>query len=151
MRPLLLALVLLLPSAALADDELISVQSAHSAPVTVQRLQEAIVAIGWTILGTIDHAAHAAEFGVKIQARTTIAFAWMQPWTRLLIESPTVAIEVPDRVLVWEDSEGVWVTRDTPRFYRRQILGRHEANKGNDLALKFHEEKIAAMIDNVTR
>ena len=151
MRPLLLALLLLLPSAALADDELITVQSAHSAPVTVQRLQEAIVANGWTILATIDHAAHAAEFGVKIQARTTIAFAWMQPWTRLLIESPTVAIEVPNRVLVWEDSEGVWVTRDTTRFYLRQILGRHEANKGNEVALKMYEEKIAAMIDNVTR
>jgi len=68
----------------------------------------------------------------------------------LLIESPTVAIEVPDRVLVWEDSEGVWVTRNTSRFYRRQILGRQEA-KGNDLGLKLEEEKLAAMIDNATR
>jgi len=75
MRPLLLALLLLLPSVALADDELITIQSAQSAPVTVQRLQEAIAANGWAILGTVDHAARAAEFGVKIPARTTIAFA----------------------------------------------------------------------------
>ena len=62
-----------------------------------------------------------------------------------------MAIEVPNRVLVWEDRDGVWVTRDTSRFYRRQILGRHEANKGNEVALKMYEYKVAAMIDNVTR
>ena len=107
MRLLLLALVLLLPSAALADDELISVQSAHSAPVTVQRLQEAIVANGYTILATIDSAAQAAEFGVKMPTRTTIAFAWMPGWTYALVEAPTIAIELPNRVLVWQDGEGV--------------------------------------------
>jgi uncharacterized protein (DUF302 family) len=119
MRPLLLALVLLLPSAALADDELITVQSAHSAPSTVQRLQGAIIANGWTILAKVDYAFHAEQFGVKIPFRTTIAFAWMQPWIGHLIERPTMAIEMPYRVLIWEDSEGVWVTRNTSRFYRR--------------------------------
>jgi uncharacterized protein (DUF302 family) len=150
MRPLLLALLLLLPSAALADDELITIQSAHSAPVTVQRLQTAIIDNGWTILSKVDHAAFAAKSGIKIPARTTIAYAWMQPWIGHLIETPTVAIEVPLRVLVWEDNEGVWVTRDTMRYYVRNIIRRHEA-KTNDGGLKLLEEKLAAMIDNVTR
>ena len=66
MRPLLLVLLWFLPSAAIADDELISIQSAHSAPVTIQRLQDAITTNGWTILSTIDHAALSAEFGVRI-------------------------------------------------------------------------------------
>jgi uncharacterized protein (DUF302 family) len=106
MRPLLLALLLLLPSAALADDELITIQSTHSAPATVQRLKEAITANGWTILSAVDHAALSAEFGVKISARTTIAFAFMGGWVRQMIESPTIALEVPMRVPVWEDKEG---------------------------------------------
>jgi uncharacterized protein (DUF302 family) len=150
MRPLLLALLLLLPSAALADDELITIKSAHSAPVTVQRLQEAIAANGWAILGTVDHAARAAEFGVKIPARTTISFALMARWVRLLIENPTIALEVHMRVLVWEDQEGVWVTRDTERHFLRNIVGRHEA-KANKGPTGIMHEKIAAMIDNVTR
>ena len=150
MRPLLLALLLLLPSVALADNELITIQSAHSAPVTVQRLQEAIAANGWAILGTVDHAARAAEFGVKIPARTTIAFALMRGLVRHLIENPTIALEVPFRVLVWEDQEGVWVTRDTARHFLRNIAGRHEAkaNKGGTAVI---DEQIAAMIDKVTR
>lgn len=150
MRPLLLALLLLLPSAALADDELITIQSAHSAPATVQRLRESITANGWTILSTVDHAALSAEFGVKIPARTTIAFAFMGGWVKQMIESPTIALEVPMRVLVWEDKEGVWVTRDTERYYLRSIAGRHEykANKGGVHTIN---EQIAAMIEKVTR
>ena len=150
MRPLLLVLLWFLPQAALADDELISIQSAHSAPVTLQRLHEAITANGWTILSTVDHAAHAAEFGVKIKARTTISFAFMPGWTRYLIENPTVAIEVPNRILVWEDYEGVWVTRNTARYYLRHIMGRHEA-KGMEGPTRVRDKLLAEVIDNVTR
>jgi hypothetical protein len=79
MRPLLLILLWLLPSSALANDELITIPSAHSARVTVQRLELAIITNGWTILANVDHAFHAAQYGVKIPARTTIAFAFMTP------------------------------------------------------------------------
>ena len=150
MRLLLLILLWLLPSGALANDELITIPSAHSAQVTIQRLQEAITANGWTILSTVDHAAHAAEFGVKIPARTTIAFAFMPGWTRYLIENPTVAIEVPNRVLVWEDQEGVWVTRNTARYYLRHIMGRHEA-KGSEGPFRVRDDLLSTIIDNVTR
>ena len=149
MRPLLLALLLLLPSAAVADDELITVQSAHSASVTIQRLHIAIILNEGTIFATIDHAAHAANYGVKIPARTTIAFGYMERWLIPIIERPTVAIEVPYRVLVWEDHEGVWITRDTLR-YMQKILRRHEA-KVAEGDLRVREAKIAAMIDNLTR
>jgi uncharacterized protein (DUF302 family) len=150
MRHLLLMLLLLLSSAARAqDDELITIQSAHSAPVTVQRLQEAIVADGFTIFATIDYAAQAAELGVKIPARTTIAFGWMPGWTHPLILRPTIAIELPFRVLVWQDSEGVWMTRDTARYIVRYIH-RHEAHVNEGL-LREQDAKIAAMIENLTR
>ena len=149
-RTLSLILLWLLPSGALANDELITVQSAHSAAVTIQRLQEAITANGYTILATIDQAAHAAEYGVKIPARTLVAFAWMGGWTGHLIETPTIAIELPNRVLVWEDHEGVWVTRNTARYFLRYILRRHEA-KGIDGRVQMHHAKVAGMVDNVTR
>ena len=147
MRPLLLILLWLLPSGALANDELITVRSAHPASVTIQRLQEAIVANRWTILATIDHAAHAASYGVKIPARTTIAFAYMGSWLGPVIERPTVAIEVPYRVLVWEDQEGVWVTRNT-LSYLQKTLASHKAKDGYVQGL---DAGTAAMIDSVTR
>ena len=149
MRTLSLILLWLLPSAALADDELITLRSAHSASVTIQRLHIAIILNEWTIFSTIDHAAHAANHGVKIPARTTIAFGYLGRWLTPVIESPTVAIEVPYRVLVWEDHEGVWITRDTLRYVQK-VLRRHEA-KVPDGDLRLQEAKIVAMIDNLSR
>ena len=83
MRPLLLVLLWLLPSVAFAQEDQITLPSAHSAPETIQRLQQAIRANGFTILATIDYAAYAAEMGVKIPARTTISFGWMEGWTHM--------------------------------------------------------------------
>src|SRR5262249_51886546 len=117
LRPFLLPLLWLLPFGVLADDGLVTTQSAHSGPATVQRIQEALTATAWTIPATIDHAAHAVQWGVKIPFRTTIDFAYLPAWTRLLLENPTVAIEVPIPVLVWEDRDGVWVTRNTAQYY----------------------------------
>jgi len=148
LRTLSLILLWLLPFSAQANDELITVRSAHSASVTIQRLQEGIVANKrFTILGTIDHAAHAASYGVKIPARTTIAIAYMGSWLGPIIERPTVAIEVPYRVLVWENQEGVWVTRNT-LSYLQKILASHKAKDGYVQGL---DEGIAAVIDSVTR
>jgi hypothetical protein len=81
MRPFLLVpliLLCLLPAVARSNDELITLPSSHTAPVTTQRLQDAITAEGWTILATVDHAAHAVRYGVPLLARTTIIFADMQ-------------------------------------------------------------------------
>jgi len=151
MRPLLLTLLLwLLPSGVLANDELITVKSAHSAQVTAQRLQEAMTAHDWTVLGTIDHAAHAAQFGIKTSFRTTIAFAYMRNWAMHLIQTPTVAIEVPFPVLVWENAEGVWVTRNDLRYYMQHVLVRHQA-KGLPFHVDVRTKEVEAAIDSVTR
>ena len=151
MRHLLLMLLLLLPSAVRAQgDELITIRSAYSASVTVQRLKEAIVANGFTILATIDYAAYAAEMGVKISARTTISFGWMEGWTKPIIERPTIAIEAPNRVLVWQDDEGVWVTRDTNKYFMRNVIRRHEAHVVEGKVREL-DAKVAAMIESLTR
>ena len=73
----------------------------------------------------------------------------MERWLVPVIERPTVAIEVPYGVLVWEDQEGVWITRDTLP-YMQKILRRHEA-KVAEGDLRVREAKITAMIDNLTR
>lgn len=150
MRPLLLILLWLLPSVAFAQDEPITLQRAYSAPVTIKRLQDAIVANGYTILATTDQAARVAEYGVKIPARTIVAFAWMPGWTQAVVERPTIAIELPNRVLVWEDGEGVWVTRNTSKYLMRNILRRHEF-KFSKLTQQKHEAKVAAMIEDIIR
>jgi hypothetical protein len=77
-----------------------------------------------------------------------LAFAWMPGWLQAVIETPTIAIEVPNRVLVWQDGQGVWVTRNTSQYLKRYILRRHEF-KYSEITQQQHEAKVAAMIENV--
>jgi uncharacterized protein (DUF302 family) len=127
-RTLLLARALILvcfPTVAFSDDGLITVQSKYSAKDTVERFELALKLEGWKIIIKLDNAYEAAAYGVNIPARTTIVFDNMKVWIDYLIQTPTVAIDLPHKVLVWEDHEGVWVTRNSAQYYRR-ILGRHE-------------------------
>jgi len=151
MRSLSFLLLSLLPSVALADDELITLQSPHSASVTIQRLQEAFKADGWTIFATLDQAAQAAEYGIKVPARTTIIVACMADYARYLVLSPTMAIDGPHRVLVWEDDDGVWVTRNTLRYQLKHVVNRHEAKGKGGVAPIMVDDKLTAVIDSVTR
>ena len=150
-RLLSLLLLSLLPSVALADDELITLQSPHSAAVTIQRLQEAFKTDGWTIFATLDQAAQAAEFGIKMPTRTTIIVACMGDYTRYLVLRPTMAIDGPHRVLVWEDNEGVWVTRNTLRYQLQRVVNRHEAKGLGGSPPQTVDDKLTAVIDSVLR
>jgi uncharacterized protein (DUF302 family) len=128
-RGLLVAIAGLLgciPTVTTADDGLVTVLSNYSAKVTVRRLEDAMRAEGWVIIVTVDSAAQAAEYGVRISPRTTIVFANMSAWIEYLIESPTIAIELAHKVLVWEDQDEVWVTRNSLNYYRRSHLARHD-------------------------
>ena len=152
-RSLLLAKLFLVwsfSSTALANDELITLPSKHSVTATVQRLQDGISANGWRVLGVVDQAAQAAEYGVKIPPRTTIIFAKMEAWIMFLIQSPTVAIELGHRVLVWEDEYGVWVTRNTMKHYLRHTLGRHEL-RAMPVALQLFDNEYGAVVERSTQ
>jgi uncharacterized protein (DUF302 family) len=150
MLPLLLILLWLLPSAAHANDELITLPCSQSAKTAVQRLQTRLNAGRWTILATVDQAAWVKGFGVAIPARTTIIFTRMDYWTRYLIEHPTVAIELPHKILVWEDREGVWVTRNTVKHYLRHTLGRHEV-KTSTVTEQVFDDQVGAIVDDICR
>ena len=78
------------------------------------------------------------------------SFGWMEGWTKPIIERPTIAIEAPNRVLVWQDDEGVWVTRDTTKYFMRNVVRRHEAHV-NEGKVRELDAKVEALIDNVTR
>ena len=61
-----------------------------------------------------------------------------------------MALDGPNKLLVWEDHEGVWVTRNTLEYWLRHVVRRHEA-KGYGIRDTQVEDKLAALIDTVTR
>ncbi len=108
-------------------------QSLHSYSVTVERLSKAITAGGNTIFATIDQAAAAKTVGLALRPTTLIIFGNPKGGTPLMDAFPLVALELPLKLLVWEDGDGAKVAYTT----MSEIAARYDVT-GMD-------ERIAAM------
>lgn len=131
MRLVLLPLVSLsLANAALAaDNGLITIQSHHSVKVTAARFAEAVrskEALGFMVFTELDHATAATKFGLTLRPRTVIVFGNPKLGTPVMVNTPTLAIDVPPKALVWEDDEGkVWLTYNSAEYLAKVIYVRH--------------------------
>ncbi len=94
-----------------------SISSPHPVAATVTRLKSAIEGKGLTVFAQIDHAAGARQAGLQMQEAQVLIFGAAKAGTPLMVASPLLALDLPLKVLVWEDAEKkVWVSFNTPEF-----------------------------------
>ncbi|NNF58330.1 MAG: DUF302 domain-containing protein [Rhodothermaceae bacterium] len=95
---------------------LVTVASAHSADSTYQRLRDAIEANpNLTILFELDHQANALSADLTMRPARLVLFGNPQAGTVLMQEAPSIGLDLPLKMLVWEDSEGqAFVTYTDP-------------------------------------
>lgn len=79
------------------------------------RLREALDAHGLQLFARIDHAAGAREAGLELQAEVLLIFGNPRAGTPLMRADPHVGIELPLRMLVWQDADGAHVGYLDPR------------------------------------
>lgn len=112
-----------------ADSGLITMPSKYSVEVTVQRFEAAIRAKsdqGWMVFTELDHAAAAEKNGLQLPARTVIVFGNPRGGTPSMQKSPTLAIDVPPKALVWQDEQGkVWLTFNSGAYLQDYVYPRH--------------------------
>jgi uncharacterized protein (DUF302 family) len=92
---------------------------------TMNRLDAAIKARGMTVFARIDHAAGAAEAGLKLAPTELIIFGNARGGTPLMQLMQTVGIDLPLKALVWEDASGItWLSYNEPGWIaqRHNIL-----------------------------
>ena len=70
---------------------------------TVERLEQSIDDEGLTLLSTIDHAANARSAGLELPPTTVQLFGNPQAGTPLMRAAPTIALDLQQRMLVWQD------------------------------------------------
>jgi uncharacterized protein (DUF302 family) len=100
-----------------------SIPSSYSVNATVARLKTAIEDKGLTVFAHIDHAAGAREVGLQMQEAQVLIFGTAKAGTPLMVSSPLLALDLPLKVLIWEDAgKKVWVSFNTPEF----LAERHE-------------------------
>jgi uncharacterized protein (DUF302 family)/uncharacterized membrane protein YidH (DUF202 family) len=85
---------------------IITVDSRHSVDETVQKLQATLEAKGIKLFTLIDHSGEAQKAGIEMRATKLLIFGNPKAGTPLMIASPTIAIDLPLKLLVWEDASG---------------------------------------------
>ena len=100
---------------------LVTLPSHHDFKTTLGRLGEAITSHQAAVFATIDHAAGAAAVGQTLRPSTVIVFGAAQAGTPLMRAQQIIALDLPLRVLVWEDEAGaVWLSYNTPDWIARR-------------------------------
>ena len=87
------------------------------------RLEAAVAARGLTVFARVDFAADAAAVGMHLRPTRLLVFGNPLAGTPLLAAAPTAGIDLPLKVLIWEDAQGrVTVGYNSPGW----IAARHE-------------------------
>ena len=89
-------------SFAQSDSGLILTESAYDVDETVTRLVATLEEAGLTVVGTVNHAANAADVDQELRPTQLIIFGNPNLGTPLMQNSRTVAIDLPQKYLVWE-------------------------------------------------
>lgn len=121
---------------------LVTVSSDQSFDATVERISSAIEGNdALTLVATIDHAANAESVGKELPPTTLLIFGNPELGTPLMQESRSAAIDLPQKMLVWEDDGAVSVTYNDPQY----LAARHGIEGKDDVL-----ETIAGALDTLT-
>jgi len=103
------------------ENGIITLASHQSVDQTVQKLEEILAAKGVKLFALIDHSGEAEKAGLKMQATKLLIFGNPKAGTPLMIAAPSIAIDLPLKVLVWEDADGkVWVSYNSPEYLQHR-------------------------------
>jgi uncharacterized protein (DUF302 family) len=88
------------------NNGILSKRSNHSVSETLDRLNHSLQAKGVTIFAIVDHSGEAEKVGLKMPPTKLVLFGSPQAGTPLMLAAPSVAIDLPPKILVSEDSQG---------------------------------------------
>lgn len=134
-------------ASALAVDGMVTRPSAHSVNATIERFEAAAKKRGFIIFTRLDHAAAAESVGLKMPRATVIVFGNPRLGTPVFLKTPTVAIDLPPKAMVWEDSNGkVFLSYNSAQFLYGSIYVRHGVAADKAVADKV-EATLAAIAE----
>src|SRR6266404_4339057 len=100
---------------------LIDIPSNHSVDETVTKLEGILQAKGITLFALVDHSGEAAKAGMKMRPTKLLIFGNPRAGTPVMLAAPSSAIDLPLKILIWEDAQGkVWVTYNSLAYLQER-------------------------------
>lgn len=88
------------------DTGIIDTPSNHSVDETVEKLKGLLQAKGVTLFALVDHSGEAEKVGMKMPPTKLLIFGSPKAGTPVMLAAPSSAIDLPLRILIWEDAQG---------------------------------------------
>src|ERR1700760_1363153 len=105
---------------------IIDVPGNHSVEETVQKLKAMLQAKGVMLFALVDHSGEAEKVGMTMRPTKLLIFGNPKAGTPLMQAAPSIAIDLPLKILVAEDEQGkVWISYNSPEYLQE----RHDVPK----------------------
>lgn len=128
---------LVFSSSVLATESVISIESNYTVKETTDRFERILEKKGLTMFARINHSVNASNVNLELAPTEVIVFGNPRVGTPLMLCSKTVAIDLPQKALFWEDINGqVWLSYNNPEYLeeRHNIKGCEQViNKISDV------------------
>ena len=100
---------------------LIDIRSSHSVDETVEKLKGILQAKGIALFALVDHSGAAIKAGMKMRPTKLLIFGNPKGGTPVMLAAPSSAIDLPLKILIWEDAQGkVWVTYNSLAYLQER-------------------------------
>jgi uncharacterized protein (DUF302 family) len=98
-----------------------SMRSMHSVDETVERLKNLLAAKHVMLFALVDHSGEAAKAGFAMRPTKLLIFGSPAAGTPVMQAAPSIAIDLPLKILVSEDAQGaVWLSWNSPGHLQRR-------------------------------
>lgn len=103
------------------ENGIVNLSSPHTVLETLARLEAVVQSKGISILAMIDHSGDAAKAGLQMEPTKLLIFGNAKAGTPLMIASPSVALDLPLKALVWQDKDDkVWLSYNSPNYLKQR-------------------------------
>lgn len=107
------------------ENGIVSIPGSHSVDETLAKLEAILLEKGVKLFAVIDHSGEAEKAGMKMPPTKLLIFGNPRAGTPLMLAAPSVAIDLPLKILVAEDANGrtriSWNSVDWLQAPRRSV------------------------------
>jgi uncharacterized protein (DUF302 family) len=104
------------------DNGIVDIPSNHSVDQTVEKIKGILQQKGVTLFALVDHSGEAKKAGMEMRPTKLLIFGSPKAGTPVMLAAPGIAIDLPLKILVWEDGQGkVWLSYNSSAYLQNRM------------------------------
>ena len=100
---------------------IVTYPSHHSVDETAQKLKDILQAKSLALFAFVDHSGEAEKAGIAMLPTKLLIFGSPKAGTPLMLAAPSIAIDLPLKILIWQDAQDqVWLSWNDPAYLQQR-------------------------------